>query len=142
MFAWSYIDKFGNVLWALFFFILVLYTFSFFFVVYWFLKKLSKYAIEDCYRMFSSFVLFIIVWNCKNFIIGCVHSVNFDNYDLQINLITATELIVCIILILFQLVYSNFRQKLLCYILGLESIYIALFNTTLYIDYKIRVNFG
>ena len=115
LFALTFIDKINNYFWSLGFFCIVIVAFGFYYIVYWFHPKLCKFFIEDAYRRFPMFTIYMIVTNGKNFCLGAIQSLLFNYYEIQMLLLLGVHFLVILIFVYSEVKYRFFRQSLMLY---------------------------
>ena len=77
--------------------------------------KYARYFLSNMYRFPSSYVLMTFVFGFRPFLKGLVHAFFFEQWSLQIWLLTGIELLMVIIIIFFEIVLDNHKHRLILF---------------------------
>ena len=83
-------------------------------------KKLARYFLVNLYRFPKSYILMVIVYSIRPFLKGCIHSLLYDNWELQLILLGSVEIVTIIIIILFESFLECHKSMI---VLGIETLY-------------------
>ena len=120
MFSFNFSCKLFNAFSIIFLFITFICMTSSYTIYYHRYRKLARYFLANMYRFPSSYVLMTIVYGVKPFLKGVVHALFYDQWVLQIWLLIGVEMMIVLIVIVFEIVLDTHRSRL---ILAIELTY-------------------
>lgn len=108
-------------------------SYKFYYVRY---KKLAKYFLVNLYRFPKSYILMTILYGMRPFLKGCTHAFLYENWELQLILLMANDIVTIGIISLFEYFLGCHKSKI---VFALEIIYhsaLVIFDIMLLCKYK------
>ena len=128
--------KMLQVLMILMFFLVTVGAFSIYWIYYKEYGKLAKYFLQNMFRFKTSYVLMIVTFGVRPFLKGAVHALLYENWELQIYLLISVELLVQLIVLVFEFKFDSHRSKV---IFMLDTLYfwsLILLNILFLLKYR------
>ena len=117
-------------------FITVVVSLSSFFLYYIQYEKLARYFLINLFRFPSSYGLMVIVYGLKPLVKGAIHALAYEQWQLQIWLLIGAELLILIIMFIFEFRNDNHKSKLVFMMDVSSSGYMALLNFIILCKYE------
>ena len=116
MFSFNFTNKVYLSLFIFVMFFVIIFAFGGYYLLYYFHGKLSKYFLDNLYRVKGSFFMMSFIYGIRPFLKGVIHCELYHYNEVQLGLLMAIEFLTCIILVITQL-YNRifiFRSIFLC----------------------------
>lgn len=112
LFAERPVDKLYNLLIIVLFFFIVIFTFAGYLLLEYFYKRLFKYFLDNLFRMKRSSWMMMTVYCLRPFLKGCIHSLMYENNEIQLLLLGAVDLLTFVIMIVQQIKSQNYKSEI------------------------------
>ena len=100
-----------QVLMVLMFFLTVVASFCSYFWYFREYREKAKYFLVNMFRFPSSYGLMIVVYGAKPFLKGSIHALMYAHWQTQVWMLFGTELLILIVVFLFEFNFDNHRSK-------------------------------
>ena len=105
--------KMLQVLMICMFFLVCMGAFSVYWLYYRHYGKLAKYFLQNMFRFKTSYILMILTFGVRPFLKGAVHALLYGNWELQIYLLIAVELLTQLTVLVFEFRFDSHRSKII-----------------------------
>ena len=119
------------------FFFVVLYCVTYSYCLYYYkYGKLARYFLSNLYRFPSSYLLMIMVYGVRPFLKGIAHALFYEEWELQLWILSGVEFSTILLISVFQIVSDNHKSKLVLFLETAYSFFLILLNLLLIFKYS------
>ena len=110
-FSANFPSKFFILLGILMMFFVLIGSAASYFIYYSEYGKLARYFLVNLLRFPSSYALMVIMYGFRPFLKGAIHAVLYDNWVLQMWMLTGVEFVIILLIVFYEFNYESHKSK-------------------------------
>ena len=131
LFSWDFSTKLMHAGFVVMTFFFVLFVCSSYYLYLYFYGTLSKYFLDNVYRVDGAFAFMFFIYGVRPLCKGVIHASLFERNHVQLLSLCAVEVLACIVIVVLQMKLDFFKCKSAMSFELAHYLFLALFNLCL-----------